>query len=92
MSLIVPLVMYATFGLYNCSQIDYRLLPSTYDVCPIKTRDDSGVYHLMGVVYDTCCYDETRCRCCKYVNDYNYFLGCPYYTSFWNLYISDYWK
>lgn len=80
----MPLLIYGIYGLYNCSQVDYHLLPVTYDICPTTNND----YHLIGVTHDQCCSNDQICRCCKYVNNYSYFLGCPYYSSIWHIYFA----
>lgn len=96
--IIISIVLFSTLVIYNCSQIDYRLLPATYDMCQIKYQDDSNVYQLIGVTYQHCCSNISRCRCCKYIktnpiglplNDNTYFIGCPYYGSIYNMYLYD---
>ena len=87
--IIISIVLFSTLVMYNCSQIDYRLLPATYDMCQIK-------YQLIRVTYQHCCSNTSRCRCCKYIktnsmdlsmnekcslNDNTYFVSCPYYGS-----------
>lgn len=95
--IIIPIIMYSVLGTRNCMMIDYKLLPAIHNLCPIdgciNDGDSSGTdnvcaYRLIGVTEDNCCSDEQICQCCKYINENTYPLGCPYYGSVLEYFIS----